>query len=148
MVINPDGRLKADRLLLAHEFTHAAMSTLGGGAPTWLVEGYAMYVEQRLAEQSGYDEDVADWRDELMSEAIPKLTVLPIDGVFHGEYDEESYGVSWIIVEHLVTKYGLAKLNALYVDLARGDDGPVVREQVLRKHLKISEAALVAAVKK
>ena len=82
-----------------------------------------------------------------MSDAIPKLTVLPIDGVFHGDYDEESYGVSWIIVEHLATKYGLVKLNALYADLARGADDPAVREQTLRKHLKISEAALVAAVK-
>jgi hypothetical protein len=148
VVINPDERHAADRFMLAHEFTHAAMSTLGQGAPTWLVEGYAVYVEQHLAEQSGYEEDVADWRDELMSKAIPKLTVLPIDGVFHGDYDEESYGISWIIVEYLATKYGLARVNALYADLAWGSDDPAVREQTLRKHLKISEAALVAAVKK
>jgi hypothetical protein len=39
-------------------------------------------------------------------------------------------------------------VNALYADLARGPDDPAVREQVLRKHLKLTEAALVAAVKK
>lgn len=148
VVINPDERTDADRLLLAHEFTHAAMSPLGYGAPTWLVEGFAEYVELHLAERSGYRQGVAERRDELLREAIPALTVLPIDGVFHGDYDEETYGVSWIIVEHLVTKYGLTTVNALYAELARGADDPIVREQVLRKHLKVSEAALVAAVKK
>jgi hypothetical protein len=148
VVINPDERSEADRLLLAHELTHAAMSPLGHGAPTWLVEGFAEYVELHLAEQSGYRQGVAKRRGELLRDAIPTLAVLPIDGVFHGDYDEESYGVSWIIVEHLVTKYGLTTVNALYADLARGADDPVVREQVLRKHLRISETALVAAVKR
>jgi len=124
------------------------MAPLGSGAPTWLVEGFAEYVELRLAEQSGHRQGVAAWRRELLRESVPTLAVLPIDGVFHGDYDEESYGVSWIIVEYLVTRYGLAKVNALYADIARGRDDSVVREQVLRKHLKISETALVAAVKK
>jgi hypothetical protein len=148
VVINPDSRTKEGRFLLAHEFTHAATATLGRATPTWMVEGFAMYVEQRLAEQSGRRQDVDDWRQELLSESVPPLVVLPIDGVFHGEYDEDSYGVSWIIVEYLVTKYGAATVNALYADLARGPDDPAVREQVLRKHLKLTEAALVAAVKK
>jgi len=148
VVINPTERRKAGRFLLAHEFTHAAMAPLGSGAPTWLVEGFAEYVELRLAEQSGHRQGVAAWRRELLRESVPTLAVLPIDGVFHGDYDEESYGVSWIIVEYLVTRYGLAKVNALYADIARGRDDSVVREQVLRKHLKISETALVAAVEK
>jgi hypothetical protein len=146
VVIHPDQRKKADELLLAHEFTHAAMAPLGFDAPTWLVEGLAMYAEMQLAEQRGYDSE--DWRDELLEEAIPALDVLPIDGVFHGEYDEDSYGVSWIIVEYLMTKYGQAKVNALYADLARAEVDPTLREQLIRKHLKLSEAALVAALKK
>ncbi|WP_433010450.1 peptidase MA family metallohydrolase [Kribbella sp. CA-294648] len=148
IVINPTERTKADRFLLAHEFTHAVLSTLGSSAPTWLVEGFAMYVENRLAEQSGNADRVADWRDELLSKSVKPLVVLPIDGVFHGDYDEESYGVSWLIVEYLVTKYGLEKVNALYADLAKGSDDPAAREQTLRKHLKLSETALVAALKK
>ncbi|MEV0286774.1 hypothetical protein AB0H36_21890 [Kribbella sp. NPDC050820] len=148
VVINPGERREADRLLLAHEFTHAAMASLGNGAPTWLVEGYAEYGELRLAERSGYRRGVDAHRRELLREEIPRRTVLPIDGVFHGEYDENSYGVSWIIVEYLAEKYGLATVNALYADLARGDDDPAVREQVIRKHLKVTEAALVAALKK
>ncbi|MFG1817115.1 hypothetical protein ACGFIF_25385 [Kribbella sp. NPDC049174] len=148
VVINPDQRAKADRLLLAHEFTHAAMSTLGNRAPTWLVEGWAEYVELRLAERSGQREWVADHRDELLQEAIPPLVVLPIDGVFHGEYDEDSYGISWVLVEYLVDRYGLKTVNALYADLAKGPDDPAVREQVLSKHLKLGETALIAAIKK
>lgn len=148
VVINPDYRTRSDRLLLAHEFTHAAMSPLGHAAPTWLVEGFAMYVEQRLAEQSGNEGEVADWRDELLSNSVKPLVVLPIDGVFHGDYDEESYGVSWLIVEYLVTKYGLPKLNAFYAEVAKGPDDPALREQALRKHFKLSETALVAALKK
>jgi hypothetical protein len=148
VVIHPDWRVKSGRMLLAHEFTHAAMETLGPNAPTWLVEGFATYVQEDLAERSGWEDDVADWREELLSESIPSLVVLPIDGVFHGEYDEDSYGISWIIVEYLVGKYGLATVNALYADFAKGPDDPAVREQVLRKHLKVTEAALVAAVKK
>lgn len=148
VVINPTQRRKADRLLLAHEFAHAAMTTLGSRAPTWLVEGWAEYVELRLAERSGYSQWVAERRDKLLEEAIPSLVVLPIDGVFHGEYDEDSYGISWVIVEYLVGEYGLATVNALYAELAKGPDDPAVREQVIRKHLKVSEAALVAALKK
>jgi hypothetical protein len=148
VVIHPDQRRKADRLLLAHEFTHAAMATLGNRTPTWLVEGWAEYVELRLAERSGQREWVADHRDELLQEAIPPLVVLPIDGVFHGEYDEDSYGISWVLVEYLVDRYGLPTVNALYADLAKGPDDPAVREQVLRKHLKLGESALIAAFKK
>lgn len=148
VVIHPEWRVKSGRTLLAHEFTHAAMATLGPSTPTWLVEGFATYVQEHLAERSGWEEDVADWREELLSESIPSLVVLPIDGVFHGEYDEDSYGISWIIVEYLVSKYGLATVNALYADLAKGPDNPDVREQVLRKHLKVTETALVAALKK
>ncbi|WP_350281437.1 hypothetical protein [Kribbella sp. HUAS MG21] len=148
VVINPDQRTKAGRLLLAHEFTHAAMEPLGDRAPSWLVEGLAMYVENELAARNGYREELADQRRELLREKIPALVVLPIDGVFHGDYDEDSYGVSWVIVEYLVTKYGQRTVNALYADLARGPDDPAVREQVLRKHLKVGETALVAALKK
>jgi hypothetical protein len=148
VVINPTQRTKADRLLLAHEFTHAALTTLGPGAPTWLVEGFAMYVENRLAEQSGRADEIADWRDELLSEAIPPLTVLPIDGVFHGDFDEDSYGIAWLLVEYLVTKYGLAKVNAFYAGLAKSADDPAVRDQALRKHFGLTETTLLTGLKK
>ncbi|NEA36262.1 hypothetical protein G3I17_32110 [Streptomyces sp. SID13031] len=148
VVINPTYRKTADRFLLAHEFTHAAMSPLGEGAPIWLVEGYAEYVERHLMERNNYSQWVAGERRDLRKKAIKSLVVLPIDGVFHGDFDEDSYGVAWLIVEYLVDKYGLATLNALYVDMAKQLDDPALRDKTLTKHLKVTEPALVAALKK
>ncbi|WP_344175434.1 hypothetical protein [Kribbella lupini] len=147
IVIHPSERSDADRFLLAHEFTHAAMSPLGHGAPTWLVEGFAEYVEMELTAAEGHTEWLADYRRSIRREGLPKLKVLPIDGVFHGDYDEQSYGVSWLIVEHLVTKYGLPRVNAFYADLAKSPDDPAARDRALAKHFKTTDAALAAAVK-
>ncbi|WBQ06265.1 hypothetical protein [Kribbella sp. CA-293567] len=148
IVINPTGRKKTDRFLLAHEFVHAAMAPLGDGAPIWLVEGYAEYVQYRLLERSNYSDWVAGERRQFRSTARKSLVVLPIDGVFHGDYDESSYGIAWIIVEHLVKKYGQSTVNAFYAELAKGLDDPALRDQALLKYFKLTDAALVAAVKK
>jgi hypothetical protein len=146
VVINPSKRKTTDREVLAHEFTHAAMSPLGEGAPTWLVEGYAEYVERHLAERGSDGQWVADARRKLRRTAIKSLTVPPANDVFYDR--EDNYGVSWLIVEYLVNKYGLAKLNALYADLATSRDDPTTRDRILRKHLSVTETILVAAVKK
>ncbi|MFI5711507.1 hypothetical protein [Kribbella sp. NPDC051620] len=148
VVINPSERKTADRFLLAHEFTHAAMAPLGYGAPIWLVEGYAQYVQMHLLERSNYSDWVGKQRRELRQKPIKSLVVLPIDGVFHGDYDEDSYGVAWLIVEYIVNKYGLSTLNTLYAATAGQPDDPALREAAIRKHLKVTEPALVAAVKK
>ncbi len=148
IVIHPSERSDADRFLLAHEFTHAAMSPLGHGAPTWLVEGFAEYVEMKLTAEQGHTEWLADYRRTIRRDGLPKLQVLPIDGVFHGDYDEQSYGVSWLIVEHLVTTYGLPRVNAFYADLAKTPEDPSARDRALAKYFKTTEKALVAAVKR
>ncbi|WP_432945868.1 hypothetical protein ACQPXM_06720 [Kribbella sp. CA-253562] len=148
IVIHPGERRDTGRFLLAHEFTHAAMAPLGRGAPTWLVEGFAEYVELKLTADEGHRRWLADQRRSLRREALPKLTVLPIDGVFHGDYDDQSYGVSWLIVEHLVTTYGLNRVNAFYTELAKSPDDSAVRDRALAKHFKLTESALVAAVKR
>ncbi|MEV6282787.1 hypothetical protein [Kribbella sp. NPDC051770] len=148
IVIHPGQRAEADRYLLAHEFTHAALSPLGHGAPTWLVEGFAEYVEMKLTADEGLTEWLADHRRTIRREGLPKLKVLPIDGVFHGDYDEQSYGVSWLIVEHLVTTYGLPRVNAFYAELARTPEDPTARDRALLKHFKLTDAGLVAAVKR
>ncbi|MBB6571429.1 hypothetical protein HNR71_007066 [Kribbella sandramycini] len=147
VVINPTERKTAGRLLLAHEFTHVVMAPLGNAAPTWMVEGLAEYVERRLAEQEG-DDRPAKKRAELRRTVIPELTVLPIDGTFHGDYGDESYGVSWLIIEHLATTHGLPKVIALYTDQAKGPDTPAHRDQLLQKHLSQTEPQLLTALKK
>ncbi|MDX6282778.1 MAG: hypothetical protein QOH03_3849 [Kribbellaceae bacterium] len=146
VVINPSKRKTSDRELLAHEFTHAAMSPLGDGAPTWLVEGYAEYVERQLAERRGEGQWLADERRKLRRTAIKSLVLPPADDVFYDR--EDNYGVSWLIVEHLVNKYGLAKLNALYADLATARDDATTRDRIFRKHLSLTAATLAAAVKR
>jgi hypothetical protein len=148
VVINPTYRKEADRFVLAHEFTHAAMAPLGAGAPTWLVEGYAEYVEMHLYERSNYSDWVERRRHELRRGSLKALTVLPIDGVFHGDYDEDSYGVAWLISEYIVDKYGLATINALYAETAAQTDDPALRDKAVLKHLKLTDPAVAAAVKK
>jgi hypothetical protein len=145
VVINPSERKTTDREVLAHEFTHAAVSPLGENAPTWLVEGYAEYVERHLAERRG-QEWVAAARRKLRRTALKSLAAPPNNNVFYDR--EDNYGVSWLIVEYLVNKYGLPEFNALYADLATGLDDPAAHDQTLRKHLKLTGTTLVAAVKK
>jgi hypothetical protein len=144
VVINPSKRKTTDREVLAHEFTHAAMSPLGDGAPTWLVEGYAEYVEWHLAERRG-QEWVADERRKVRRTALKSLAAPPNNEVF---YDREAnYGVAALIVEYLVNRYGLARFNALYADLAAGFDDPTAHDRTLRKDLKLTGRTLMAAVK-
>lgn len=146
VVINPSKRKTIERDVLGHEFTHAAMAPLGGNAPTWLVEGYGEYVERQLARPGGERQWVADERRRLRRTAIRSLTVPPADDVFYAKAD--NYGVGWLIVEYLVNKYGATEFIALYADLAAGRDDPAAHDRTLRKHLKLTEKTLVAAVKK
>jgi hypothetical protein len=74
--------------------------------------------------------------------------VLPIDGVFRGDFGDDSYGVSWVITEYLVRTYGVRTVLALYADLAKSSDDPAIRERALRKHLRVGETAVVAAVRR
>ncbi|MFC0627772.1 hypothetical protein [Kribbella deserti] len=148
IVISPKMRGRIDTNLLAHEFTHVGAVRLGGGAPLWLVEGLAEYVGYRVAAQRsrGWARGVEVYRDEIRAESLRALKVLPIDGVFHGDFGEDSYGVSWLAVEHLVKAVGIRKVIDLYVEVARSEGDPARRDQLLRKHTGFTEPKLVAAL--
>lgn len=143
IIVHPDYRHEADRMLLAHEFTHAAWAPVLG-APTWLVEGYAVLVEMEVARDIGYADYVGRRRHKVLTESIPGLKDLPIDGLFHGDYGEDSYGISWVIVAYLAEQYGRARLNAFYTDFPSDLD----EDRLLRKHFGVDSAGLLAAVKK
>jgi hypothetical protein len=148
VVLNPSYRKKIDRYVLSHEFTHAVMMPLSGNPPTWLVEGLAEYTEYSLNRLNGYSGWVNQQRDKVRRKSIPGLQVLPIDGVFHGDFGDDSYGVSWVITDYLVRRCSVRTVLALYEDLAKSDDAPETRERLLRKHLHLGETALVAAVRR
>jgi hypothetical protein len=147
VVVNPGVRREANRYLMSHEFTHVVMAPLGGNSPLWLVEGLAEYTLYAFNERTGHRAWVADQRAEVRRKSIPDLTVLPIDGVFRGDFGDDSYGVSWVITEYLVRTYGVRTVLALYADLAKSSDDPAIRERILRKHLRAGETAVVAAVR-
>jgi hypothetical protein len=143
IIIHPDYRNKAERVLLAHEFTHAAWASVLG-APTWLVEGYAVLVETEVARDAGYGDEVERRRQEVLTESLPGLKDLPIDGLFHGDYGEDSYGISGVIVAYLADKYGRDRLNAFYADHPSELD----EDRLLRKHFGVDTAGLLAAIRK
>lgn len=143
IIVHPDYRNKAGRRLLGHEFTHAAWASVTQ-APTWLAEGYAELVEMEVAREAGYGDRVERRRQKVLSESVLELKGLPIDGLFHGDYGEDSYGISWVIVSYLADKYGLDRLNAFYAAHTAEQD----KARLLRKHFGVDEAGLLAAVKK
>ncbi|WP_328991399.1 hypothetical protein OG394_34520 [Kribbella sp. NBC_01245] len=146
VVINPKERKDVDTGLLAHEFTHVGAVRLGDGTPLWLVEGLAEYVSyQVVADRSrGWAMGVEKYRDEIRADSLADLKVLPIDGVFHGDFGEDTYGVSWLAVEHLVKAVGIRKVTNFYAEVAKSTED---REQLLRKHTGFTEPQLVAALK-
>ena len=146
VVIQPQYRFQIDRGVLAHEFTHAAMAPRGATTPTWMVEGLAEYVQSRSDIRAGYGDTVDRRRRAVLRESIAGLQVLPIDGVFHGTYGEDNYGISWVLVEYLATKYGIGKVLAAYTDLGRDTNAATNQDPVLRKRFGIGEQQLVAAV--
>ena len=146
VVIQPSARFKAEAGMLAHEFTHATMSPYGQYTPNWLVEGLAEYVWYSADIRNGYGAAVRRERDRILRTSIPKLQVLPIDGVFHGDYGENNYGISWVLVEYLANKYGIAKVLAAYRDLGGDTNAATNQDPVLRKRFGVDERGLVAAV--
>jgi hypothetical protein len=144
IMIQPAFRNKAGRRLLAHEFTHAAWSTSTTRPPTWLVEGFAEYVEMAVARQAGYGARVERRRQKVLAESFPKLRSLPIDGLFHGEYGEDSYGISWVLVQYLADEYGLDRVRAYYADHPYGQDAALP----LRRHFRLAPAGLIAAARR
>jgi hypothetical protein len=143
VIVNPAYRSRMDRALFAHEFTHAAWATIRH-APSWLVEGYATLVQMDVMVDAGYGDWVDRHRRKVFTRSIPGLTGLPIDGLFHGDYGEDSYGISWVIVEYLVDEYELDGVMEFYADHTSARDESVL----LRKHFGVDEKALLAAVKR
>lgn len=148
IIVNGADRQRATKYLLSHEFTHAAMAPLGPNAPLWLVEGLAEHTLYTLNQRAGYGDWVAEQRAKIRRKSIRELTVLPIDGLFRGSYGENSYATSWYITDYLVRRFGRESVLALYTDMAAAADDPRIREQLLRKHLGLGEAPLIAAIRK
>ena len=102
--------------VLAHEFTHALVKSLGGrGLPTWLDEGLAVVCEAG---------DLR-WAEKLVRQA---RAVIPLpelqSGFVHLSPDQVplAYAESALAVQLLVERGGAAAMSALLQDLAEGQD--------------------------
>ncbi|GAB3925295.1 hypothetical protein GCM10029976_018320 [Kribbella albertanoniae] len=142
IVVNPAVRKELDKDLLAHEMTHAASVLLGRNAPMWMVEGYAEYVRCAVIEDDPHW-TVDPYRKQVRK-TLPSMKALPGPAEF-SVAGSRSYGQSWWVVEYLIGKLGEKKVAALYADLASHETGA---DAILKKHIKMTPAQLLAAVKK
>ncbi|TDD46406.1 hypothetical protein E1263_36595 [Kribbella antibiotica] len=141
IVVNPELRRKLDKDLLAHEMTHAATVLLGNYAPMWMVEGYAEYIRCAVIEDDpGWTVD--PYRKKVRK-TLASMKALPGPSEF-GANGDRSYGQAWWVIEYLIGRFGEAKIAALYADLAGHQTGA---DAILKKHLKMTPAQLIAAVK-
>lgn len=147
VVLNPHERGQLDARLLAHEFTHTASAPYGHGAPLWLVEGVAGYV-QRMPMYSEQTVDLRKQRELVRSKYVNKAKALPGNDQFFGQTQNSSYATSWYAVDYLVSKYGLNLVVGLYQELAGQRSTPAVRDSVMTAQLGLTEAQLFAALKR
>ena len=95
------------QMTLTHEFVHVATGSVTSGAtPLWLVEGIAEYVAITTGKLSD-----ATLAYRLQQVGFP--TALPKDGTFY-DVGYPNYVYASLACRYLVSKYGKAKLVALY----------------------------------
>jgi hypothetical protein len=146
VVVNPSDRYELDAPSLAHEFTHVAVMAYGPSAPRWLAEGAARYVEnQPVAGEPEADLD----RDRKLYRAnyLSKANTLPSDELFYKTPDS-SYAIGWLAVDHLVRKYGQAKVLRLYRELASRGTDQNQRDLIMTAQLGRTEQQLFADLKR
>ncbi|MBB6568948.1 hypothetical protein HPO96_13225 [Kribbella sandramycini] len=141
IVINPTERPRVDEILLSHEITHVATADLGGYEPLWLAEGAAEYVSWRGIEAISGPDEVANWEQEVIDEALPTLQSLPTDLGFY-DSSADVYGVSWLAVRFLVQRIGLTGVEELYDDMARHGIDQVSRDRILLSRSGLTEVTL------
>jgi len=124
------------QVLITHEMTHVATRTLGDDVPLLLVEGFADYTALKPVHY-GFSITRGNLYQRVRSGRFDGH--LPGDAEFRGPdapvaYDEGSAFCLWV-----ATTFGLAKLRALYRELAgSGTAGGGALDQGLRRVLGIS----------
>jgi hypothetical protein len=146
VVVNPSERYELGAPTLAHEFTHVALMAYGPWAPRWLDEGAAGYVEsQPIAGEP--DADLDRYRKMARAEYLSKANTLPSDEQFYKTPDS-SYAISWLAVDHLVRKYGRAKVLRLCQELAARGTDQSRRDLIMTAQLGRTEQQLFADLKR
>lgn len=118
------------RETVRHELAHLVLgqfglSCVGGGRPTWLEEGFAMYAQGQPT-----DTILGDLENGLENNAFSPLRSL--NGAFpaHDSAASMAYSQSYSVVAFLLNSYGQEKLQELILALADGAGYDAALEQV------------------
>jgi hypothetical protein len=118
------------RRTVRHELAHLVTaqfgrSCVGGGRPTWLEEGLAVY-----AEGAPEANVLADIDEGIRQNAF--MPVRSLNGPFpaHGREAGIAYSQSYSLVNFLLEEYGREKMQALILTLAAGESYDHALEQV------------------
>ena len=126
--------------LMRHELTHYLLHKYDTAAPTWLVEGVAMYVETYPGDMSRYVVDDKVWdRLQAADHDLPGVGTFDID-------PSTNYFISWAAVVRLVNRAGIDDLERLMKEYLKAYDGPDVdalTPRLLRKVYGLREQDLV-----
>lgn len=129
-----------------HELAHLvigqfAQSCLGGGLPTWLSEGLAMYAEGEPDETTQRDIEMGIELDAFMP-------VRSLNGAFpaRGSEATSAYSQSYSLVDYLLDTYGQEKMQQLLLALADAAGYDDALEQVYGFNADGLEEAWRAAI--
>jgi hypothetical protein len=80
----------------------------------------------------------------VSKQAVGDLTELPADDTFRST---DSYDISWLAVEHLISTVGLRRVTDMYIQQAfRGYDA-ATRERLLEEFTDFTEEKLVESLR-
>ena len=114
----------------AHEFAHLVLgqygrSCVGGGRPTWLEEGFAMY-----AEGEPETSVVNDINEGIEDDTFAPIRALTSGFPAHDDSARDAYSQSYSIIDFLVNEYGAEQMQDFVLTLADGYDTDDALEQV------------------
>ena len=134
-IIQKNNLMTRDRIgmtqVAGHEFFHAIQEMSAGrnpgvdgsSIPNWFWEGPAMFIGLQASNKLGLADYATEGRATSISRFTynkPSMKALPLSEVKANNADVDPYGIGEIATEFLVSKVGIEKLLAIYLNLGKG----------------------------